>query len=67
MLVILPLLRQKQKIGGNTMESLPNGQKRIVLQEPDSGDVEEIEEIEIVKEVEHGLDHDTSASDNPVE
>ena len=46
------------------MESLPNGQKRI---EPDSGDVEEIEEIEIVKEVEHGLDHDTSASDNPVE
>lgn len=49
------------------MESLPNGQKRIFLQEPDSGDVEEIEEIEIVKEVEHGLDHDTSASDNPVE
>ena len=49
------------------MESLPNGQEMIVLQEPDSGDVEEIEEIEIVKGVEHGLDHDTSASDNPVE
>ena len=49
------------------MEYLPNGQKRIFLQEPDSGDVEDIEEIEIVKEVEHGLDHDTSASDNPAE
>ena len=49
------------------MEYLPNGQKMIVLHEPDSGDVEKIEEIEIVKEVEHGLDHDTSASDNPIE
>lgn len=46
------------------MESLPNGQKRIVLQEPDSGEVEEIEEIEIVKEVEHGLDNDDSSADH---
>lgn len=49
------------------MEYLPNGQEMIVLQEPDSGEVEEIEEIEIVKEEEHGLDHDASASDNPAE
>lgn len=52
--------------GGDILEFLPNGEEMVILPEITTGESEEIEDG-VIEEVEHGLDHDTSASDNPAE